>query len=126
MIILVKLLKTALFLLTFVREGEGGRQMIISKNCLYLSNGLDIINFPIFNMTEDDYEDIMPKADRISTYISKLISWRPPCFGDFPFSDEEETLSEEEVLRRREDIAHRLGQNLPSNDLDVQGETRMG
>lgn len=69
---------------------------------------------------EDDYEDIMPKADRISTYISKLISWRPPCFGDFPFSDEEETLSEEEVLRRREDIAHRLGQNLPSNDLDMQ------
>lgn len=70
--------------------------------------------------TEDDYEDIMPKADRISTYISKLISWRPPCFGDFPFSDEEESLSEEEVLRRREDIAQRLGQNLPNNDLDVQ------
>lgn len=83
-------------------------------------------NFSQIIMTEDDYEDIMPKADRISTYISKLISWRPPCFGDFPFSDEEETLSEEEVLRRREDIAHRLGQNLPSNDLDLQGEIKTG
>lgn len=77
-------------------------------------------------MAEDDYEDIMPKADRISTYISKLISWRPPCFGDFPFSDEEESLSEEEVLRRREDIAQRLGQNLPNNDLDMQREAKMG
>ncbi|XP_048747154.1 uncharacterized protein LOC125659515 isoform X2 [Ostrea edulis] len=66
---------------------------------------------------EDDYEDIMPKSERISTYISRLISWRPPCFGDFPFSDDEEERSEADTMKRRDDIINRLGQNLPSHDL---------
>jgi len=65
---------------------------------------------------DDDFEDIMPKSERISSYISKLISWRPPCFGDYPFSDEEEERSEEEMMKKREDIAQRLGQNLSSED----------
>ena len=68
------------------------------------------------NIPDDDFEDIMPKSERISSYISKLISWRPPCFGDYPFSDEEEERSQEEMMKTREDIAQRLGQNLSSED----------
>ncbi|XP_061171488.1 uncharacterized protein LOC133181001 [Saccostrea echinata] len=66
---------------------------------------------------EDDFEDIMPKSERISTYISKLISWRPPCFGNPHFSDAEEERYDEDLMKKREDIAQRLGQNLPNNDL---------
>lgn len=64
----------------------------------------------------------MPKSERISTYISRLISWRPPCFGDFPFSDDEEERSEADTMKRRDDIINRLGQNLPSHDLIEPGE----
>ncbi|XP_062604631.1 uncharacterized protein LOC134266403 [Saccostrea cucullata] len=71
----------------------------------------------ILILTEDDFEDIMPKSERISTYITKLISWRPPCFGNHPFSDEEEERYDEDMMKKREDIAQRLGQNLPNNDL---------
>ncbi|XP_046327461.1 uncharacterized protein LOC124111725 [Haliotis rufescens] len=39
----------------------------------------------------DDDEDVWPARERISTYIDKLISWRPPClYNTWSDSDDEE------------------------------------
>lgn len=39
---------------------------------------------------EDDYEDIFPKKERVSSYIDKLISWRPSCFKKWDLDEESE------------------------------------
>ncbi|CAE1278724.1 unnamed protein product [Acanthosepion pharaonis] len=39
---------------------------------------------------EDDYEDIFPKKERVSSYIDKLISWRPSCFKKWDVDEESE------------------------------------
>lgn len=60
------------------------------------------------DMQDDDFEDIWPKSERISTYISQLISWRPPClFADYPASDDEVD-EEEERRKRMEDLSNIL------------------
>ncbi|OWF49493.1 uncharacterized protein LOC110451710 [Mizuhopecten yessoensis] len=61
---------------------------------------------------DDDFEDIWPKSERISTYISQLISWRPPCpFSHLPESGDE-TDEEEERKKRMEDLYNVLD-NMP-------------
>lgn len=60
----------------------------------------DIEYMHIPNEEEDDFEDIWPKSERISTYIKKLVTWRPPClFGDLPESDDDEDEETEERER---------------------------
>ncbi|XP_076103707.1 uncharacterized protein LOC143072583 [Mytilus galloprovincialis] len=59
----------------------------------------DIEHMHIPKEEEDDFEDIWPKSDRISTYLNKLVRWRPPClFGELPDSSDEE---EEKLERQR-------------------------
>ncbi|XP_033757042.1 uncharacterized protein LOC117339508 [Pecten maximus] len=61
---------------------------------------------------DDDFEDIWPKSERISTYISQLISWRPPClFSHLPDSGDE--TDEEEERKKRMDNLDTILQNMP-------------
>ncbi|XP_060075514.1 uncharacterized protein LOC132555177 [Ylistrum balloti] len=61
---------------------------------------------------DDDFEDIWPKSERISSYISQLISWRPPClFSHLPDSGDE-TDEEEERKKRMENLDNVL-ENMP-------------
>lgn len=58
--------------------------------------------------TESDDESIWPRKDRVSTYVHRILSWRPPClFGLSPQSD-----NEEEEIRERRLIMEELD-NLP-------------
>ncbi|XP_069139300.1 uncharacterized protein [Argopecten irradians] len=62
--------------------------------------------------SDDDFEDIWPKSERISTYISQLISWRPPClFSHLPDSGDE--TDEEEDRKKRMEKMDNMLQNMP-------------
>ena len=57
----------------------------------------------------DDFEDLWPKKERVSTYIEKLISWRPPClFGIHAISDDEEEVDEEKRIQDMMDLIDSL------------------
>ncbi|CAG2196440.1 unnamed protein product [Mytilus edulis] len=59
----------------------------------------DIEHMHIPKEEEDDFEDIWPKSDRISTYLIRFSPLRPPClFGELPDSSDEE---EEKLERQR-------------------------
>ncbi|XP_041370547.1 uncharacterized protein LOC121384295 isoform X2 [Gigantopelta aegis] len=69
----------------------------------------EIEKMPVAPKTEDDFEDIWPKKERVSTYIEKLISWRPPClFGVHAYSDEEEEEDGEKRLKEMMDLIDSL------------------
>lgn len=71
-----------------------------------------------FNL-EDDFEDIWPKSERISTYIKKLVNWRPPClFGDLPVSEDEDEETEE---RERIEELKKLESSVAKYSLDKTG-----
>lgn len=64
------------------------------------------------DIDDDDFEDIWPKSERISTYISQLISWRPPClFSHLPDSGDE--TDEEEDRKKRMEKMDNMLQNMP-------------
>ncbi|KAK7110942.1 uncharacterized protein [Littorina saxatilis] len=75
----------------------------------------DIEYMPPPSPPRDDDEDMLPVKDRASTYVHKLLSWRPQClFGAQPDSEEEE----EEEERERQRIMEELD-NLPALNEDV-------
>lgn len=72
----------------------------------------DIEHMHIPETEEDDFEDIWPKSERISTYIKKLVNWRPPCiFGDLPDSEEEDS-EESEQKKGSEELNRRLEESV--------------
>lgn len=76
----------------------------------------DIEYMHIPNEEEDDFEDIWPKSERISTYIKKLVNWRPPClFGDLPVSEDEDEETEE---RERIEELKKLESSVAKYSLD--------
>lgn len=83
-------------------EIDDGRYMYILRN-----------NQSLFVIV-DDFEDIWPKADRISTYLHNIIAWRPPCFQIHPDSDSE---VEEEYEENRKEFKAAL-ENMPKPSTD--------
>ena len=75
----------------------------------------------IFFNLEDDFEDIWPKSERISTYIKNLVNWRPPClFGDLPESEDDED-EEIEERERIEELNRKLESSVAKYSLDKTG-----
>nr|KAI8769886.1 hypothetical protein BgiMline_001909 [Biomphalaria glabrata] len=45
---------------------------------------------PPASTSDDEEESIFPKSQRLSSYVDKLLTWRPPClFGTIPDSEPE-------------------------------------
>jgi hypothetical protein len=75
----------------------------------------------IFFNLEDDFEDIWPKSERISTYIKNLVNWRPPClFGDLPESEDDED-EEIEERERIEELNRKLESSVAKYSVDKTG-----
>uniref|UniRef100_A0A0B6ZM26 Uncharacterized protein n=1 Tax=Arion vulgaris TaxID=1028688 RepID=A0A0B6ZM26_9EUPU len=60
---------------------------------------------PLSVVNDDDYDSdsIFPTSERLSSYVSKLLTWRPPClFGALPNSESDnsdlEELPEDDIL----------------------------
>jgi len=63
---------------------------------------------------DEEWDAIFPRQERLSTYVDKLFSWRPPClFGELPESD----VSDLDVSEQEDDFDFEM--NL--DPLDVQG-----
>ncbi|KAL5017169.1 hypothetical protein ScPMuIL_006758 [Solemya velum] len=57
-------------------------------------------NMYIYKDSEDNFEDILPKKDRISTYIDKVLNWRPPCLvGRIESDDEDEDERRQRIIQ---------------------------
>lgn len=55
------------------------------------------LNF-VFTHSDSDDESIWPRKERISTYFTKVLNWRPPClFGAQPESEDDE-ITEQQII----------------------------
>ncbi|KAL3863720.1 hypothetical protein ACJMK2_005463 [Sinanodonta woodiana] len=60
------------------------------------------------NLDDDDYEDIMPKKDRISTFLKKFQAWGPCLFGPAPDSETEEETEDEFDKKTMDEIISKM------------------
>lgn len=73
-------------------------------------------------MCADEDDDILPVKERASTYVHKLLSWRPQClFGTTPDSeDEDEEKERQRIMEELDNLPlpkHDGGKYLMSNTL---------
>lgn len=53
----------------------------------------------------DEDEDILPAKERASSYVHKLLSWRPQClFGTTPESDDEEERERQRIMEELDNL----------------------
>ncbi|XP_076439427.1 uncharacterized protein LOC143278934 [Babylonia areolata] len=76
----------------------------------------DIEYMPPPSPPRDEDEDILPMRKRPSTYVHKLLNWRPPCFFGTVVDSEEE---EEEVVKDRQQMMDELDKLPLPNDHDI-------
>ena len=79
--------------------------------CQYIAIYLMVCKLISMCACADEDEDILPVKERASTYVTKLLSWRPQClFGTTPESDEEDEKEHQRIMEELDNLP------LPNDD----------